>query len=76
MKRNELLDKIRDAQIRLIAIQHHSEGMKKLFDAAVMCNANDLSEAHRTTLHNLLDQQLDATAEVTSLTRALIYCND
>lgn len=69
--RAELIADLRRVTITQIAIQHHSEGVHKLFDAATLCANGRLSDEHREQLHNLLDQQLDAKAEVMAITRCL-----
>lgn len=72
MTREEVSAKLRDLMVQQIAMQHHYEGLRKLYDAALLCRNNKLSDQYRQGLHDLLDQQLDAASEVTELTRKLV----
>lgn len=75
-KRSDILAELRDVTVKQVALTHHTEGVRKLFDAATMCQNGQLSDLYRQQLHDLLDQTLDCTCSVMVLTRQLIELQD
>lgn len=72
MTRDELTAKLREALIKQVSISHQTDGVRKLYDAAVMMQNNPLSETYRQQMHDLLDVQLDNQSEVCELTRRMV----
>jgi hypothetical protein len=70
--RAELEQKLRDALVKGVAVQHQMDGLRKLHDAAMVMQNNELAMTYRQQMHDLLDIQLDTQSEVTSLTRSLV----
>lgn len=69
MNRPELMGKLRDEQVKMVAVEHQREGIKKLFDAACMMQNGPLMEKYRRELHDLLDLHLDCADAVMQMTR-------
>lgn len=72
MLREDLMKRMRDAQIQAVAIEHQRDAIRKLYDAATMMNNGTLAEGYRQQLHDLLDVQLDNSSSLMQITRSLI----
>jgi len=70
--REDLMKRMRDAQIQAVAIEHQRDAIRKLYDAATMMNNGTLAEGYRQQLHDLLDVQLDNSSSLMQITRSLI----
>lgn len=72
MQRSEVEQKLRDALVKQVAIQHQMDGLRKLHDAAMVMGNNLLVATYRQQMHDLLDLQLDTQSEICSLTRNIV----
>lgn len=70
MTTEEARAKLREAQIKHVAIQHQTDGIKQLYSAAIAMSNNQLSDTYRQQLHDLLDTQLDNSSEIMELSKA------
>lgn len=71
MKRADLIARLQDEVVTQVAIEHQMEGTKRLYDACVLMGDNLGSDAHRQSLHTLLDIKLDIAAAIQVLSRQL-----
>lgn len=76
MNREQIMQRMKDEQMRMLALTHQYEGTKKLFDAAAMSNNGVQCDELRFQLHTLLDAQLDLVASTMILTRAFMDANE
>lgn len=71
MKRADLIARLQDEVVRQVAIGHQMEGTKCMYDACVLMGDNLGSDAHRQSLHTLLDIKLDVAATIQVISRSL-----
>lgn len=72
MSLHDLNARMQEATIKQIAVQHQTEAIIKLYEAATMMNNTVLMEQYRDQLHTLLDVKLDTVNDIMELSRQLI----
>lgn len=72
MSNEQLLQRLKDEQLKLVRLGHQYDGLKKMFDAAALDSNGAECDDIRFKLHTLLDAQLDSVALSMVLTRQLI----
>lgn len=76
MKRDVIMKRLQEEQMKMVGLAHQYEGIKKLFDAAAMQNDGRQCDELRFQLHSILDMQLDLVASTMVLTRSFIEGED
>lgn len=76
MKREAVMKRLQEEQMKMVGLSHQYDGIKKLFDAAAMQNDGRRCDELRFQLHTLLDAQLDLVASTMVLTRSFIEGED
>jgi hypothetical protein len=71
--REQLMDMLRELQIRTVAMEHQRDAIRKLYDSAAMMNNTPLVDSYRQQMHDLLDLQLDTASGLMQITRSIIY---
>jgi len=72
LDRSNIEQKLRDALVKQVAVQHQMDGLRKLHDAAMVMDNRSLVAVYRQQMHDLLDLQLDTQSEICSLTRNIV----
>lgn len=76
MKREAIMKRLQEEQMKIVGLAHQYDGIKKLFDAAAMQNDGSRCDELRFQLHAILDVQLDLVASTMLLTRSFIEGED
>ena len=76
MNRDQIMQRLKDEQMKLVGLAHQYDGIKKLFDGAASQNDGLKCDEYRFQLHNILDMQLDLVASTMLLTRAFLEGED
>lgn len=64
MDAKSLMEKVKELQLRRTAMDRQTEGIKKLYESALILGNSKLTDDYRQQLHFILDSELDCTAEI------------
>lgn len=56
--------KLAAAQVQICAARLQTEGVRKMYEAALILRDNVRADTYRQTMHNLLDIELDSQAVI------------
>lgn len=69
MTNAEIDAKLRQLQIEMVAVNHMTQGLRRLFDSASWSGDGVAAAGHRESLHTMLDAELDHHASLMLLSR-------
>lgn len=76
MLKAQLQLKLRNSTVRMFALQQQIAGTRQLYEAACIANDNTKADEYRAAVHDLIDVQLDVTAEQMLLSKAIMETPD